>query len=72
MRVEFRSDMKRDNNFNFSGIQVLIDPKSAIYLKGIELDFKDGLSGKVFNFDDSNAKKLLVVVENKFLFKLKY
>ncbi len=55
-KVEFSPKKERDNILNFSGIQVLIDPKSAIYLKGIELDFKDGLSGKGFTFDNPNAK----------------
>jgi iron-sulfur cluster assembly protein len=55
-KVEFSPKKERDNVLNFSGIQVLIDPKSAIYLKGIELDFKDGLNGKGFTFDNPNAK----------------
>jgi iron-sulfur cluster assembly protein len=55
-KVEFSPKKERDNVLNFSGIQVLIDPKSAIYLKGIELDFKDGLNGKGFSFDNPNAK----------------
>jgi iron-sulfur cluster assembly protein len=55
-KVEFSPKQDRDNVLNFSGIQVLIDPKSAIYLKGIELDFKDGLNGKGFTFDNPNAK----------------
>lgn len=55
-KVEFSPKKERDNVLNFSGIQVLIDPKSAIYLKGIELDFKDGLNGKGFTFENPNAK----------------
>lgn len=54
-KVEFSPKQDKDNVLNFSGIQVLIDPKSAIYLKGIELDFKDGLNGKGFTFDNPNA-----------------
>ncbi len=55
-KVEFSPKKEKDNILNFSGIKVLIDPKSAIYLKGIELDFKDGLNGKGFTFDNPNAK----------------
>jgi iron-sulfur cluster assembly protein len=55
-KVEFSPKKERDNVLDFSGIKVLIDPKSAIYLKGIELDFKDGLNGKGFTFDNPNAK----------------
>lgn len=55
-KIEF-SDMKeRDNILDFGGVKVLIDPKSVIYLKGIVLDFKDGLNGKGFVFDNPNAK----------------
>jgi iron-sulfur cluster assembly protein len=55
-KVEFSPKKDRDNILNFSGIKVLIDPKSAIYLKGVELDFKDGLNGKGFTFENPNAK----------------
>jgi iron-sulfur cluster assembly protein len=55
-KVEFSEKKNKDNILNFSGIEVLIDPKSAIYLKGIELDYKDGLNGKGFTFDNPNAK----------------
>ncbi|MDA8793333.1 iron-sulfur cluster assembly accessory protein [Bacteriovoracaceae bacterium] len=34
---------------------VLVDPKSAIYLKDVILDFKDGLQGKGFVFNNPNA-----------------
>jgi iron-sulfur cluster assembly protein len=55
-KVEFSQKKEKDNILNFSGIQVLIDPKSAIYLTGVELDFKDGLNGKGFTFENPNAK----------------
>ena len=54
-KVEFSQKKEKDNVLNFSGIQVLIDAKSAIYLKGVELDFKDGLNGKGFTFENPNA-----------------
>jgi iron-sulfur cluster assembly protein len=38
------------------GTRVFIDPKSLLYLKGIVLDFKDGLSGKGFVFENPNAQ----------------
>jgi iron-sulfur cluster assembly protein len=55
-KIEFSAHKEKDNVLNFDGIQVLIDPKSVIYLKGIVLDFKDGLNGKGFVFDNPNAK----------------
>ena len=37
-------------------VSVLLDPKSAIYLKATLLDFEDGLDGKGFVFKNPNAK----------------
>jgi iron-sulfur cluster assembly protein len=37
------------------GFTVLLDPKSTIYLKGITLDFQDGLQGRGFVFGNPNA-----------------
>lgn len=55
-KIEFSDKKERDNILDFNGIQILVDPKSVIYLKGIVLDFKDGLNGKGFSFDNPNAK----------------
>lgn len=55
-KIEFAAEKEKDNILDFGGVKVLIDPKSVIYLKGIVLDFKDGLNGKGFVFDNPNAK----------------
>jgi iron-sulfur cluster assembly protein len=55
-KIEFSDRKEKDNILDFSGVKVYIDPKSVIYLKGIVLDFKDGLNGKGFVFDNPNAK----------------
>jgi iron-sulfur cluster assembly protein len=55
-KIEFTDKKERDCVLDFSEIKVLIDPKSVIYLKGIVLEFKDGLNGKGFTFDNPNAK----------------
>ncbi len=55
-KIEFSEHKDKDNVLLFDGVKVLIDPKSVIYLKGIVLDFKDGLNGKGFVFDNPNAK----------------
>jgi iron-sulfur cluster assembly protein len=55
-KIEFSEEKPKDNVLFFDGIKVFIDPKSVIYLKGIILDFKDGLNGKGFVFDNPNAK----------------
>ncbi len=54
MDFDFKKD--KDNELIFDGVKVYIDPKSTIYLKGIVLDFQDGLNGKGFVFDNPNAK----------------
>ena len=36
-------------------VKVFIDPKSSIYLKGMTVDFDDGLMGKGFVFKNPNA-----------------
>jgi iron-sulfur cluster assembly protein len=55
-KIEFSEPKEKDNVLEFGSLRVLIDPKSTIYLKGIVLDFKDGLNGKGFVFDNPNAK----------------
>ena len=41
----------------YEGVKVLIDPQSATYLSGIELDYVDGLQGKGFTFKNPNATR---------------
>lgn len=54
-KIEFSSAKEKDSIIELDGIKIFIDPKSSIYLKGIELDFKDGLNGKGFVFNNPNA-----------------
>ena len=39
----------------YDGIRVLIDPVSAQYITGSEIDYKDGLMGAGFTVDNPNA-----------------
>ncbi len=39
------------------GLKVFIDPKSSLYLNGIQLDYTDGLEGIGFTFQNPNASK---------------
>jgi len=55
-KIEFGEPKVKDNVLEFGEVKVLIDPKSIIYLKGIVLDYKDGLNGKGFVFENPNAK----------------
>ncbi|MBT3984376.1 MAG: iron-sulfur cluster assembly accessory protein [Bacteriovoracaceae bacterium] len=55
-KIEFSEIKDNDFSIKLEGIQILIDPKSAIYLKDVTLDFQDGLEGKGFVFENPNAK----------------
>jgi iron-sulfur cluster assembly protein len=55
-KIEFSEPKDKDRVIELQGFKVFIDPKSSIYLRGITLDFKDGLNGKGFVFDNPNAK----------------
>jgi iron-sulfur cluster assembly protein len=53
--MEFSERRDNDNVLGFKGFDVLLDPKSTIYLKDVTLDFEDGLKGKGFVFKNPNA-----------------
>ena len=53
--MEFSERRTDDSVIELDGFNVLLDPKSTIYLKGITLDFHDGLQGKGFVFGNPNA-----------------
>ena len=44
-----------DSIFDFEEFKVVIDNKSMIYIKGMELDYTTGLEGKGFQFRNPNA-----------------
>lgn len=54
-KIEFSDKKEKDNIIERDGFKVFIDPKSSIYLKDVVLDFKDGLQGKGFVFENPNA-----------------
>ena len=37
-------------------VEVLVDPKSLLFISGMVIDFKDGLNGSGFVFNNPNAK----------------
>ncbi|MDX9971689.1 MAG: iron-sulfur cluster assembly accessory protein [FCB group bacterium] len=53
--LEFSEHREGDNEVEQDGVRFFMDRKSSIYLKGIVLDFKEGLSGKGFVFQNPNA-----------------
>lgn len=55
-KLGFDMPTDADHRHNFEGVAVYVDPKSALYLKGVELDFDNGLQGKGFQFKNPNAE----------------
>lgn len=53
--MTFDFEKERDNIIEYGEVRVLLDPKSTIYLKGIQLDHESGLEGKGFVFKNPNA-----------------
>ncbi|KOO04074.1 iron-sulfur cluster assembly protein IscA [Vibrio nereis] len=55
--LEFVDDLnEEDEVFDFSGVKIIIDKKSLVYLDGTELDYvKQGLN-EGFEFNNPNAK----------------
>ena len=45
-----------DKVFEKDGVQLLVDPKSYVYLDGTELDFVRSLMGYGFKFNNPNVK----------------
>lgn len=46
-----------DKVYEQDGVRVFIDPKSFLYVKGLELDYSGGLNGTGFTFKNPNASK---------------
>lgn len=53
--LDFDRERDGDNVLKQDDIIFYMDRKSTIYLKGIQLDFKEGLDGKGFVFQNPNA-----------------
>lgn len=46
-----------DQNFDYNGVNVVIDTKAIPYLQGTILEYKGGLLGGGFNFNNPNARR---------------
>jgi iron-sulfur cluster assembly protein len=56
--VEPASISSNDKLMVVDDIKIVIDPKSYIYLVGMELNYTDGLDGVGFSFVNPNAKRV--------------
>ncbi len=45
----------RDEEFEFEGVKVVVDPQSYLYLNEVTLDFKDEMTGRGFVFDNPGS-----------------
>ena len=55
--IEFADKIrKKDLVFDFDGLDVVIDPKSMVYLRGSVLDYAEGLMGSGFSIKNPNVK----------------
>ena len=55
-KMKFAETAKRgDILVRSSGVEVLVDTKSALYLRGTQLDFSDKMIGGGFKFSNPNA-----------------
>lgn len=58
--IEFDKDQGTqdgDKEFEDSGIKLVVDMKSFLYLAGTKLDYTDGLEGQGFHFYNPNASR---------------
>ncbi|MGK7900623.1 MAG: HesB/IscA family protein [Hormoscilla sp.] len=56
MDFEDPSQIKEsDEVYDYDGFQVVCDPKSLLYLYGLQLDYSDALIGGGFQFTNPNA-----------------
>jgi iron-sulfur cluster assembly protein len=53
----FDAPQQDDNVQELDGVKIFVDPKSAMYLDGTQLDYQDGLQGKGFTFSNPNATR---------------
>jgi len=57
-KMGFESEAgEKDRQFEENGVQVLLDPKSALFLQGLRVDYEDGLNGAGFTYQNPKAKK---------------
>jgi len=53
--LQFDKEKDGDNTVEMGGLKFYMDRKSTIYLKGIVLDYQEGIDSKGFVFTNPNA-----------------
>jgi iron-sulfur cluster assembly accessory protein len=54
--LSFDTQQEKDHVIQAHDVNVYIDPKTAIYVKGTTLDFQSGLEGRGFSIKNPQAK----------------
>ena len=54
-KLGFDYKSEKDEVLVSQGIEILVEPKHMMYLKGISVDYPDGLDARGFTFDNPNA-----------------
>lgn len=44
-----------DQTFDINGVKVVVDPRSAMYIEGAEIDYVDSMMGGGFKIENPNA-----------------
>jgi iron-sulfur cluster assembly protein len=60
LSYQFKFDTKpraTDHVFKYDDVEVYVDPKSMLFLKGMTLDYKESLMQSGFEFINPNASK---------------
>ncbi|GIS83994.1 MAG: iron-sulfur-binding protein [Nitrospina sp.] len=70
--LQFTPKEEGDTIIQHEGFNVYMDAKSMIYLKGMALDYQDGLQGKGFVFVNPNATSTCGCGESFFYHLIKF
>jgi iron-sulfur cluster assembly protein len=57
LRFDDKFDEKLDSKYEYHGVTVVVDKKSALYLDGTTVDYYEGLEKRGFTFENPNAVK---------------
>lgn len=57
MYFDFKEAGESDWVGEFDGVLVVVDPESAVHLRGSVLDYKEGLTGAGFSFENPNVTR---------------
>jgi iron-sulfur cluster assembly accessory protein len=56
MAFESAANENNDNIYEFSGLKVMVDQMSEMYLDGIQIDYVESIEGSGFKFNNPNVK----------------